>query len=130
MTSNDGLVGRGHREKFEYVELRDDSPIILTTSQLLTTGLDAPTVKNVVLARVVGSMSEFKQIIGRGTRVRAEYDKLWFNIITHGSVAGAAPRGPRHGPMHWFSASIAEAGFGAWSAGRPRPTAPSERARR
>jgi type I restriction enzyme R subunit len=83
VTADEGDRGSAHREKFEDVELRDDSPIILTTSQLLTTGLDAPTVKNVVLARVVGSMSEFKQIIGRGTRVRAEYDKLWFNIIDY-----------------------------------------------
>jgi type I restriction enzyme R subunit len=43
-------------------------PVILTTSQLLTTGVDAEMVKNVVLARVVGSRSEFKQIVGRGTR--------------------------------------------------------------
>ena len=48
---------------------RRGRPSILTTSQLLTTGVDAPTCKNIVLARVVGSMSEFKQIIGRGTRV-------------------------------------------------------------
>jgi len=51
--------------------------------------VDAPTCKNVVLARVVGSMSEFKQIIGRGTRVRDDYDKLWFNIIDY---TGAATR--------------------------------------
>jgi type I restriction enzyme R subunit len=64
-------------------------PTILTTSQLLTTGVDAPTCKNVVLARVVGSMSEFKQIIGRGTRVRDDYGKLWFNIIDY---TGSATR--------------------------------------
>ncbi len=89
VTADEGERGQAHREKFEDVELRDDSPVILTTSQLLTTGLDAPTVKNVVLARVVGSMSEFKQIIGRGTRVRAEYDKLWFNIIDYTGTATA-----------------------------------------
>ena len=55
---------------------RPRRPSILTTSQLLTTGVDAPTCKNVVLARVVGSMTEFKQIIGRGTRVRDDYGKL------------------------------------------------------
>ena len=65
------------------------APTILTTSQLLTTGVDAPTCKNVVLARVVGSMSEFKQIIGRGTRVRDDYGKLWFNIIDY---TGSATR--------------------------------------
>src|SRR6185436_2770088 len=45
--------------------------------------------KNHVLARVVGSMSEFKQIIGRGTRVRDDYGKLWFNIIDY---TGSATR--------------------------------------
>ncbi len=65
------------------------TPAILTTSQLLTTGVDAPTCKNVVLARVVGSMSEFKQIIGRGTRVRDDYGKLWFNILDY---TGSATR--------------------------------------
>jgi type I restriction enzyme R subunit len=64
-------------------------PAILTTSQLLTTGVDAPTCKNVVLARVVGSMTEFKQMIGRGTRVRDDYGKLWFNIIDY---TGSATR--------------------------------------
>ena len=68
---------------------RPRSPAILTTSQLLTTGVDAPTCKNVVLARVVGSMTEFKQIIGRGTRVRDDYGKLWFNIIDY---TGSATR--------------------------------------
>jgi type I restriction enzyme R subunit len=64
-------------------------PTVLTTSQLLTTGVDAPTCKNVVLARIVGSMSEFKQIIGRGTRVRDDYGKLWFNILDY---TGSATR--------------------------------------
>ena len=64
-------------------------PTILTTSQLLTTGVDAPTCKNIVLARVVGSMTEFKQIIGRGTRVRDDYGKLWFNILDY---TGSATR--------------------------------------
>src|SRR5438105_13499217 len=48
-----------------------------------------PPAKNVVLARVIGSMSEFKQIIGRGTRVRDDYEKLWFNIIDY---TGSATR--------------------------------------
>ncbi len=65
------------------------TPVILTSSQLLTTGVDAPTCKNVVLARVVGSMSEFKQIIGRGTRLRDDYGKLWFNILDY---TGSATR--------------------------------------
>jgi type I restriction enzyme R subunit len=56
-------------------------PVILTSSQLLTTGVDAEMVKNVVLARVVGSKSEFKQIVGRGTRLKVDYGKEYFNII-------------------------------------------------
>jgi len=81
VTADEGDIGRGHLSKFQDVE--SQSPVILTTSQLLTTGVDAPTCKNIVIARVVGSMTEFKQIIGRGTRVRDDYGKLWFNIIDY-----------------------------------------------
>ncbi|HMN05248.1 MAG TPA: DEAD/DEAH box helicase family protein [Flavobacteriales bacterium] len=87
VTSDEGDIGRGHLGRFQ--DLEKKTPVILTTSQLLTTGVDAPTVKNVVLARVVGSMSEFKQIIGRGTRVRDDYGKLWFNILDY---TGSATR--------------------------------------
>jgi type I restriction enzyme, R subunit len=87
VTSDEGDIGRGHLSRFQDVDT--NVPTILTTSQLLTTGVDAPTCKNVVLARVVGSMSEFKQIIGRGTRVRDDYGKLWFNIIDY---TGSATR--------------------------------------
>lgn len=79
VTSEEGPIGRGHLSRFQDIE--SDSPIILTTSKLLTTGVDAPTVKNVVLARVVGSMTEFKQIIGRGSRVREDYGKTYFTIL-------------------------------------------------
>jgi len=89
VTADEGGIGRGHMEKFQDVETDAKSPIILTTSQLLTTGLDAPTCRNVVLVRLVNSMVEFKQIIGRGTRVREEYGKLWFNILDY---TGAATR--------------------------------------
>src|SRR5229473_24018 len=71
------------------MELETKTPTILTTSQMLTTGVDAPTCKNVVLARTVNSMTEFKQIIGRGTRVRDDYGKFWFNIIDY---TGSATR--------------------------------------
>src|SRR5262249_2480556 len=77
VTSNEGDIGRGHLGRFQDPETT--TPVILTTSQMLTTGVDAPTCKNVVLARVVNSMTEFKQIIGRGTRVRDEYGKLSFS---------------------------------------------------
>jgi type I restriction enzyme R subunit len=87
VTSEEGQIGRGHLSRFQDVETT--SPVILTTSQLLTTGVDMPTCKNVVLARVVGSMTEFKQIIGRGTRLRDDYGKLWFNICDY---TGSATR--------------------------------------
>src|SRR5207253_4748080 len=76
VTADEGDIGRGHLGRFQDVDTK--IPTILTTSQLLTTGVDAPTCKNIVLARVVGSMTEFKQMIGRGTRVRDDYGKLWF----------------------------------------------------
>jgi type I restriction enzyme, R subunit len=87
VTSEEGKVGKSHLSRFQ--ELETTSPVILTTSQLLTTGIDAPTCKNVVLARVVNSMTEFKQIIGRGTRVREDYGKTWFNILDY---TGSATR--------------------------------------
>jgi type I restriction enzyme, R subunit len=87
VTADEGDIGRGHLSRFQDVDTR--TPAILTTSQLLTTGVDVPTCKNVVLARVIGSMTEFKQIIGRGTRVRDDYGKLWFNIVDY---TGSATR--------------------------------------
>src|SRR5579872_5657209 len=87
VTTDEGDIGRAHLSRFQDVDSR--TPVILTTSQLLTTGVDAPTCKNIVLARVIGSMTEFKQIIGRGTRVRDDYGKYWFNIIDY---AGSATR--------------------------------------
>jgi len=87
VTADEGDIGRGYLGKFQ--ELETTTPVILTTSQLLTTGVDAPTCKNVVLARVINSMTEFKQIIGRGTRVRDDYGKLYFSIIDY---TGSATR--------------------------------------
>jgi len=87
VTADEGDIGRGYLSKFQDVE--SQTPVVLTTSQLLTTGVDVPTCKNIVIARVVGSMTEFKQIIGRGTRVRDDYGKLWFNIIDY---TGSATR--------------------------------------
>jgi type I restriction enzyme R subunit len=56
-------------------------PVIATTSKLLTTGVDAQTCKLIVIDQEIGSMTEFKQIIGRGTRIREDYGKLWFTIM-------------------------------------------------
>ena len=87
VTSDEGSIGRGFLGKFQDPE--EPYPVILTTSQLLTTGVDAPTCQNVVLVRTIGSMTEFKQIIGRGTRVREDKGKLFFNILDY---TGSATR--------------------------------------
>ncbi len=87
VTADEGEIGRGHLSRFQ--DLESTTPVMLTTSQMLTTGVDAPTCKNVVLARVIGSMVEFKQIIGRGTRVREDYGKTYFNILDY---TGSATR--------------------------------------
>jgi type I restriction enzyme R subunit len=87
VTANDGDLGRGHLSRFQ--ELEKETPVILTTSKLLTTGVDVPTCKNIIIVRTINSMTEFKQIIGRGTRVRADYGKLWFSILDY---TGSATR--------------------------------------
>ena len=87
ITADEGKVGRGFLDRF--MELETTVPAIVTTSQLLTTGVDVPTCKNVVIARVINSMTEFKQIIGRGTRVRDDYGKFYFNILDY---TGSATR--------------------------------------
>jgi|Deesub1362A_J573_1020465.scaffolds.fasta_scaffold02610_4 type I restriction enzyme R subunit len=87
VVSEEGKAGRGHLEKFMDVETK--TPVIVTTSKLLTTGIDAPMCRNIVIFRVINSMTEFKQIIGRGTRVRDDYGKLYFNILDY---TGSATR--------------------------------------
>ncbi len=87
VVSDEGQIGRGHLSDFQDPETA--TPAIVTTSQMLTTGVDIPTCKNVALARVVNSMTEFKQIIGRGTRVRDDYGKLFFSILDY---TGSATR--------------------------------------
>ncbi|WP_268034019.1 EcoAI/FtnUII family type I restriction enzme subunit R [Algoriphagus sp. PAP.12] len=67
VTANDGAEGESQLKKFQDNE--NSIPTILTTSQKLTTGVDARNVRNIVLLRPVNSMIEFKQIVGRGTRV-------------------------------------------------------------
>lgn len=77
VTSNEGEIGRNYLEKFQ--DNDKTIPVILTSSQMLTTGVDAKNVRHIVLLRNIGSMTEFKQIIGRGTRVFEGKD--YFTII-------------------------------------------------
>lgn len=81
VVSDEGSVGRGHLDNFQDPE--KELPVILTTSQMLTTGVDAPTCRNVVLFKPINSMIDFKQIIGRGTRVSEDHNKFWFTIIDY-----------------------------------------------
>ncbi|MDC6480769.1 DEAD/DEAH box helicase family protein [Flavobacteriaceae bacterium] len=67
VTADDGKIGEQHLRDFQDNE--KSIPTILTTSQKLSTGVDAPEIRNIVLMRPVNSMVEFKQIVGRGTRL-------------------------------------------------------------
>lgn len=64
-----------------FIDPESRYPVIATTSKLMTTGVDAKTCKLIVLDQRIQSMTEFKQIIGRGTRIDEDYDKLFFTII-------------------------------------------------
>jgi type I restriction enzyme R subunit len=87
IVADEGDVGRGYLSRFQ--ELETVTPAVVTTSKLLTTGVDIQTCKNIAIARMVNSMTEFKQIIGRGSRVREDYGKLWFSILDY---TGSATR--------------------------------------
>ena len=71
----------GKKELDHFIDPEDPYPVIVTTSKLLTTGVDAQTCKLIVLDSNINSITEFKQIIGRGTRVREDYGKLFFTIM-------------------------------------------------
>ena len=64
-----------------FINPQETYPVIATTSKLMTTGVDAQTCKLIVLDSNIGSMTEFKQIIGRGTRINEEYGKTFFTIM-------------------------------------------------
>jgi type I restriction enzyme, R subunit len=71
----------GKREVDNFTNPEEKYPVIVTTSELLTTGVDAQTCKIIVLDCNIKSMTKFKQIVGRGTRINEEYGKLFFTII-------------------------------------------------
>lgn len=71
----------GKEELDNFILPESKYPVIATTSKLMTTGVDAQTCKLIVLDRRIQSMTEFKQIIGRGTRINEEYGKSYFTII-------------------------------------------------
>ena len=71
----------GKRELDNFISPEEKYPVIATTSELMTTGVDAQTCKVIVLDANINSMTKFKQIIGRGTRINEEYGKMYFTIL-------------------------------------------------
>lgn len=76
-----GDENEGKAQLDNFINPEERYPVIATTSKLLSTGVDAQTCKLIVLDQHIKSMSEFKQIIGRGTRINEDYDKYWFTIM-------------------------------------------------
>ena len=77
--TSDDVVGKSHLDDFMHPEER--YPVIVTTSELLSTGVNIETCKVIVLDQTIKSMTKFKQIIGRGTRINEEHNKLYFTIM-------------------------------------------------
>lgn len=77
--TGDNDEGKAELDNFIFPE--STYPVIATTSKLMTTGVDAQTCKLIVLDQRIQSMTEFKQIIGRGTRIHEDYGKFYFTII-------------------------------------------------
>lgn len=77
--TGDDETGKAQLDNF--INPKKQYPVIVTTSELMTTGVDAKTCKLVVLDQNIQSMTRFKQIIGRGTRIDERYGKLWFTIL-------------------------------------------------
>lgn len=77
--TGDDEIGKAQLDNF--INPKKKYPVIATTSELMTTGVDAKTCKLVVLDQTIQSMTKFKQIVGRGTRIDDKYGKLWFTIL-------------------------------------------------
>ena len=71
----------GKAQLDNFIDPESTFPVVVTTSRLMSTGVDAQTCKLIVLDRKIGSMTEFKQIIGRGTRINEDYNKFFFTIM-------------------------------------------------
>ncbi|MBO6496768.1 MAG: DEAD/DEAH box helicase family protein [Roseivirga sp.] len=76
----------GKRELDNFINPEETYPVIATTSELMTTGVDAQTCKVIVLDAEIKSMTKFKQIVGRGTRINKEFGKMYFTILDFRNV--------------------------------------------
>lgn len=81
IVSAEGEIGREYLDHFQ--EPNKDFPVVAVTSRLLTTGVDVPTCKVIAIDKSINSITDFKQIIGRGARVFEPRDKMWFTIIDY-----------------------------------------------
>jgi type I restriction enzyme R subunit len=79
IVSEEGTTGKASLEKFQNTE--STTPVVASTVDLLTTGVDAPSVRNVVFVKPVSSILSFKQIVGRGSRLCPDTEKFWFRVI-------------------------------------------------
>ena len=77
--TGDSVEGKAELDNF--IDSESKYPVIATTSELLTTGVDAKTCKLIVLDKSIKSMTTFKQIVGRGTRIEEEYGKYFFTVM-------------------------------------------------
>ncbi|MFM9872364.1 MAG: EcoAI/FtnUII family type I restriction enzme subunit R [Fimbriimonadaceae bacterium] len=77
--TGDSVEGKAELDNF--IDPESKFPVIATTSELLTTGVDAKTCKLIVLDKTIKSMTTFKQIVGRGTRIEEDYDKYYFTVM-------------------------------------------------
>ena len=76
-----GEDNEGKQQLDNFIDPQSPYPVLVTTSRLLSTGVDAQTCRLIVLDRGVGSMTEFKQIVGRGTRVHEDTKKFYFTLM-------------------------------------------------
>lgn len=83
-----GSDKEGQDQLGNFIDPESKYPVLVTTSRLLSTGVDAQTCRLIVLDRAVGSMTEFKQIVGRGTRVHEDTKKFYFTLIDFRGATG------------------------------------------
>ena len=78
----------GKNELGNFIDPESPYPVLVTTSRLLSTGVDVQTCRLIVIDRVVGTMTEFKQIVGRGTRVHEDKKKYYFTLMDFRKASG------------------------------------------
>jgi type I restriction enzyme, R subunit len=121
VTSDEGDLGRADLEEFQNNDR--DIPVILTSSEMLTTGVDARNVRNIVLARGINSMVEFKQIVGRGTRIYEGKD--FFTIIDFSGATRLFHDPDWDGPAERWAETISHEASDATSPYHPEEPIPT-----